>query len=211
MTDYDLEKRLRTALDHAAPNDLDGLLSQCTPQRQKIIPMSTPVRTSHRKRWTSLIAACLALVLVGTGAGIGFYQTAGAVASVVSLDVNPGVKLEVNRREKVLSAVALNDDADDILDGMELKGTDLNVAVNAAMLGASASFLGVFGTDALAQYIQQILVEQGVEFSHCRTFPGENGYARVTLQQGERIFWGSNRGGVLQTHPVRLSREDLDY
>ena len=131
MTDYDLEKRLRTALDHAAPNDLDGLLSQCTPQRQKIIPMSTPVRTSHRKRWTSLIAACLALVLVGTGAGIGFYQTAGAVASVVSLDVNPGVKLEVNRREKVLSAVALNDDADDILDGMELKGTDLNVAVNA--------------------------------------------------------------------------------
>lgn len=90
-------------------------------------------------------------------------------------------------------------------------GQALNVAVNAAMLGASASFLGVFGTDALAQYVQKILVEQGVEFSRCRTFPGENGYARVTLQQGERVFWGSNRGGVLQTHPIQLSGEDLDY
>lgn len=130
MTEHELEKRLRTALEHAAPDNLEKLLSQCTPQRQKIVPLTVPARPK-RRRWTALAAACLVLVLAGAGAGVGFYQTAGAVASVVSLDVNPGVKLEVNRREKVLSAVALNGDADDILDGMELKGTDLNVAVNA--------------------------------------------------------------------------------
>lgn len=90
-------------------------------------------------------------------------------------------------------------------------GQALNVAVNAAKLGAAAGFLGVFGTDMLARYVQKILTVEGVEFSRCRRFPGENGYAKVTLQGGERIFLGSNRGGVLQTHPICLDQDDLDY
>ena len=79
-----------------------------------------------------LAAACLALVVVGGGAGVQYYQ-ANAVASVISLDVNPSVELDVNRQEKVVSAVPLNADANEILDGMDLKGADLNVAVNAIM------------------------------------------------------------------------------
>lgn len=54
-----------------------------------------------------------------------------SVASVVSLDVNPSIQLQVNSKERVLSADALNDDAQVILEGMDLKGTQLNVAVNA--------------------------------------------------------------------------------
>ena len=79
-----------------------------------------------------LAAACLALVVVGGGAGVQYYQ-ANAVASVISLDVNPSVELDVNRQEKGVSAVPLNADANEILDGMDLKGADLNVAVNAIM------------------------------------------------------------------------------
>lgn len=50
---------------------------------------------------------------------------------MVSLDVNPSIQLQVNSKERVLSADALNDDAQVILEGMDLKGTQLNVAVNA--------------------------------------------------------------------------------
>lgn len=77
-----------------------------------------------------LAAACLMLAIGGGTLGVR-YQQANAVASVVSLDVNPSVRLEVNRAEKVLSATPLNDDAGQILDGMDLTGTDLDVAVNA--------------------------------------------------------------------------------
>ena len=77
-----------------------------------------------------LAAACLVLAIGGGTLGVR-YQQANAVASVVSLDVNPSVRLEVNRAEKVLSATPLNDDAGQILDGMDLTGTDLDVAVNA--------------------------------------------------------------------------------
>ena len=74
------------------------------------------------------VAACLALLLVGGGAGY-YYQSVNGVASIVSLDVNPSIELKVNKNEKVLSATPMNDDAVEILDGMDLKGADLNVAV----------------------------------------------------------------------------------
>ncbi len=133
MTDQELEQRLRTALEHAAPDHLEALLSRCEPRRGNVIPMTVPARKPRKKAAMAwLAAACLALVVVGGGAGVQYYQ-ANAVASVISLDVNPSVELDVNRQEKVVSAVPLNADANEILDGMDLKGADLNVAVNAIM------------------------------------------------------------------------------
>ena len=69
------------------------------------------------------------------GGGGVFYQRANAVASVVSLDVNPSIELKVNRSEKVLACAPLNEDAKAILadmsNGADLKGAKLDVAVNA--------------------------------------------------------------------------------
>ncbi|MCD7955057.1 MAG: PepSY domain-containing protein [Lachnospiraceae bacterium] len=56
-------------------------------------------------------------------------------SSIVTVDVNPSVSLELNSRNKVLSATALNEDGEQILEGMDLKGTDVTVAVN-ALIGA---------------------------------------------------------------------------
>ena len=85
-----------------------------------------------KRKWTSLIAACLAVMLLGGGL---FYQQVNAVASVVSLDVNPSIELKVNRSEKVLVCTPLNEDAKAILadmsNGADLKGAKLDVAVNA--------------------------------------------------------------------------------
>ena len=128
MNDQELERKLHTALEHAAPDDVEAVLARLGPQNGKIIPISTPKRRKRILPW--IAAACLALAIGGGVAGVR-YQQANAVASVVSLDVNPCVRLEVNREEKVLSATPVNDDANQILDGMDLTGTDLEVAVNA--------------------------------------------------------------------------------
>lgn len=53
------------------------------------------------------------------------------MASVVSLDVNPSIQLQVNQKEIVLEAQALNAEAEEILEGMDLRKTQLTVAVNA--------------------------------------------------------------------------------
>ena len=129
MNDWELEQKLRQALEHAAPNDIDAILSRCGPQNDKIVPITASKKRKKRiVPW--LAAACLVLAIGGGTLGVRYQQT-NAVASVVSLDVNPSVRLEVNRAEKVLSATPLNDDAGQILDGMDLTGTDLDVAVNA--------------------------------------------------------------------------------
>ena len=137
MTDQELERRLRQALAAAAPDDLDGVLSRCAPRAEAVVPFR-PRRKSHAR---ALIAACLTLVLVGGTGGV-FYQRANAVASVVSLDVNPSIELKVNQKEKVLSCTPLNQEAEAVLSGMgggaDLKGAKLEVAVN-AVVGALVS------------------------------------------------------------------------
>ena len=130
MTNEKMEQRLVAALEKTAPDDVSGVLSRCEARKGTVINMET--KKTAKRRWTSLIAACLAVMLLGGGL---FYQQANAVASVVSLDVNPSIELKVNRSEKVLVCTPLNEDAKAILadmsNGADLKGAKLDVAVNA--------------------------------------------------------------------------------
>ena len=130
MTNEKMERYLAAAVEKTAPDDANGVLSRCEERKGTVIPMTTKKTT--KRRWTSLIAACLAVMLLGGGL---FYQRANAVASVVSLDVNPSIELKVNRSEKVLACTPLNEDAKAILadmsNGADLKGAKLDVAVNA--------------------------------------------------------------------------------
>ena len=131
MTNEKMEQRLAAAVEKTAPNDVNGVLSRCEERKGTVIPMTTKKTT--KRKWTTLVAACLAVMLLG-GGGL-FYQQAHAVASVVSLDVNPSIELKVNRSEKVLVCTPLNEDAKTILsdmgNGADLKGAKLDVAVNA--------------------------------------------------------------------------------
>ena len=131
MTNEKMEQRLAAALEKTAPDDMSGVLSRCEARKGTVIPMTTK-KTANRK-WTTLVAACLAVMLL-CGGGV-FYQQAHAVASVVSLDVNPSIELKVSRNEKVLVCTPLNEDAKAILadmsNGADLKGAKLDVAVNA--------------------------------------------------------------------------------
>ena len=131
MTNEQMERRLAGALDKTAPDDVNGVLSRCDERKGTVILMAT--KKTRKKQWTTLAAACLALALL-CGGGI-FYQQAHAVASVVSLDVNPSIELKVSKDEKVLACTPLNEDAKAILadmgSGADLKGAKLDVAVNA--------------------------------------------------------------------------------
>lgn len=90
-------------------------------------------------------------------------------------------------------------------------GQALNFAVYAGMLGAQAAYMGVFGRDPVADHVIRTLDEREVDRSRCRQYDGENGYARVTLVDGDRVFLGSNKGGVVNEHPILLTGEDLEY
>ena len=131
MTNEKMEQRLASALEKTAPDDVSGVLSRCEVRKGTVSSM----KANHtiKKKWATLVAACLAVILLG-GGGV-LYQQANTAASVVSLDVNPSIELRVSRSEKVLACAPLNEDAKAILadmgGGADLKGAKLDVAVNA--------------------------------------------------------------------------------
>lgn len=90
-------------------------------------------------------------------------------------------------------------------------GNALNFAVFASMLGCEAAYFGVFGTDDAAKHLQGTLSKIGVDISRCRVADGPNGRAILTIEDGERVFVSSNKGGVSKSVPMDFIFDDLDY
>ncbi|NRT78836.1 fructoselysine 6-kinase [Clostridium beijerinckii] len=90
-------------------------------------------------------------------------------------------------------------------------GNALNFAAYAKKIGINSAFLGAFGSDDEADHVQNTIHELGLDISKCRHFNGENGCARVTLEDGDRVFLGSNEGGVLRENGLNLTQDDLEY
>lgn len=72
-------------------------------------------------------------------------------------------------------------------------GNAFNFSAYASMLGASSSYMGVFGSDEAAQLVQATARELGIDTSHCRVEEGENGYAMITLVMATANSWAATR------------------
>ena len=63
----------------------------------------------------------------------------------------------------------------------------------------------------MISYNRKILKELNIDDSRSRSFEGENGFAMVTLKGNDRVFLGSNKGGIAKEHGFDFTQEDLDY
>ena len=91
-------------------------------------------------------------------------------------------------------------------------GNAVNFAVYAKKCGAARSaYMGIFGNDAAAEHVIASLEDEDVELAKCKQLIGENGAARVTVVNGDRVFLGSNEGGIRGDARYVLDRFDLAY
>ena len=90
-------------------------------------PDAGRAHTHRKKRMMGALAACFALCILSTL----LFQCMPSAS--VYLDVNPSVELRVNYRDRVTTARACNADAEVILEDMDLRGTDLDVALYAIL------------------------------------------------------------------------------
>jgi len=125
------------------------------------------------------------------------------------------MKSEKNRENiKMMRVLGLGDNVVDKymhIMTMYPGGNALNFAVYARMFGVEAAFLGNFGDDKAAKHVYETVVGLGLDVSHCRFWEGEHGAARVSIVDGDRVFLGSNKGGISNQHPLSLTRMDLEY
>ena len=132
-----MEKELQEAVQNLIPNDLFTRITAELDSKEEGAKMEKVlVRRIESKRTSlglktvmQLAAACVALVLIV--GGIFYYRGNLMVDSLVDLDVNPGIELLTNQKNRVLEAYATNGDGDKVLSGLDLHNVDLQVALNA--------------------------------------------------------------------------------
>ncbi len=152
MKNKNIEKCLLRAVENETPDIRDSILAACD-ARPRGEAASIPQQKSLRAPvLRPLYAAAMLLLLVGLFFGAELYQTAYAVTSVVTLDVNPSIKLKANKEEKLLAAEGLNSDGKALLasmkeDGEQLEGIALAAAA-AALVRTMADEGYLKGADA---------------------------------------------------------------
>ena len=191
MTDKDIELKLKAAIERTAPDGLGRLLSAIDNGKGDIIMEKTAV-PKKRNRWIGLVAALLAVALIGGASGV-YYRQNYAVATTVSLDVNPSIQLEVNRSEKVLTCAGLNDEGREILasmnGGADLKGAKLNVAVNA-----------IVGAIVRAGYLDRLSSAILISVEDNDAARGERLQAQLVAEVDEVLQTAANSAGVLSQY-----------
>lgn len=124
-----IEKKVNRSFTNATPDVLDKVKENCnTAQYSSVSARAKRPQNLMWKVATCALAFVLIAVLVVGSVGLyGEY----ASAATVSLDVNPSIEIKLNNKQKVVSVTPLNTDGEIILGTMDLRGSNLDVVINA--------------------------------------------------------------------------------
>lgn len=128
----DIERRSHRGMSQMAPDVFQKIMADTGPKLESEAWLMEEDHKKTRSFWmraaqtAAVLAACCMLLL-----GITVYQFSFKVDSVVEIDVNPSLELQVNRSDRVVRVNALNADGVKILDDLrdDLNYRKLNVAV----------------------------------------------------------------------------------
>ena len=114
-----------------------------------------------------------------------------------------------------VKVLGFGDNVVDLYDHLHLMypgGNAVNFAVFAKRLGVERSaYMGIFGTDRAAEHVISSLEKEQVELVKCLQIPGENGWSRNTVVDGDRVFLDYNNGGIRGDVRYPLGRFELAY
>lgn len=189
------EEKLYKAFSRITPDHFDTILSDLTEGAQKgnILMLQENRKYTKLRRFAAVCAAGLILAVGVAGAGL--YRNNGMIASTVSLDVNPSIRISVNRREKVLDVTALNADAAIVVGDMDFVGSSLEITVNA-----------LIGSMLQNGYLNDIANSILVSVDSGDTQTAETIQAKLTEKIGTLLQTDSFTGAVL-SQTIHTDRE----
>ena len=132
MKKEEIEKKLDTAVSGMIPEDMFKRISEniVSADAERIEKGMKKKFNIFGKGFVGVAAAACVLFAVGV-VGVPYYGNNYVPDSHVDIDVNPGVEIVTNKKNKVLEVQPTNQDGASVIDGMNLKNTELKVAVNA--------------------------------------------------------------------------------
>ena len=192
MENKEMERKVRTAFEHATPDILESVMEDFNSEKGKVIPMTK--RSNNWIKRSVAIAAVFAIVAVGA-VTVGINRVNNAIASTIALDVNPGIEIKVNKKNVVKEVVPLNDDGVKIVDDMDFAGSNLEVALH-ALVGSMVK------NGYLSEITNSILV----------SVDGKDAAKNAELQKYvaaeiDKILGGNNVSGAVLSQTVETDTE----
>lgn len=137
-----MKDRIQNAFDDIRADEalLQKTITYLQAERSKLKKEKSRIRPSR-------IAATLAAVLVLAVGIFGYQAVYVSAAAYVSIDVNPSIELTLNRMDRVIGALAYNDEGEALLQEVSLKGKPYEEA--ASSLLAAMEQEGYLTSDAL--------------------------------------------------------------
>ncbi len=88
-------------------------------------------QSKMKHTWIKWVAVAAVFVMIASvGLAIVPPLVSGA-ETVIALDVNPSIEIDINKKEEIKAVRALNAEAEIVIGEMDLKGVDLDVGINA--------------------------------------------------------------------------------
>lgn len=127
-----IDKHIRSAVSQITPNQADKIWEKSVELADDSAWYldGTAAKKHSGHRVLKTITASAVCFLICMLSFVALYMQADAA---IYLDVNPSVGLQINRFDRVVSAQARNADGEAILKDMDLKHTDVDVALNAIL------------------------------------------------------------------------------
>ncbi len=129
MKRKEIKQKIRKAYRNATPEIFEQINGEINngSDGENIVQFVPNVKKKKTFSKITGIAAAAGIVL-GIGLSSNMYARP---AACIAIDVNPSIELKINSRERVVSCVPLNRDAEIIIDEMDFRGSDIDVATNA--------------------------------------------------------------------------------
>jgi len=136
MKREDIERKLDAAVSGMIPKDMfdrisENIISANPESIERVVKKEKKKNFNIFSRSFMGVAAAACILLVAGIIGVPYYGNNFVPDSHVDIDVNPGVEIVTNKKNKVLNVQSTNKDGADVIDNMDLKNTELKVAVNA--------------------------------------------------------------------------------
>jgi len=183
-----LENELRTALERVKATEemKERTLAHLAAQRRQ--------RCSGPVGRRVLAAACAALALL---AGVRAWRGSREPVAYVSVDVNPSVELALDRRDRVVSATAYNEDGAAVLEQVELEGASCGEALETLLTSeAMAPYL-------TGSYALTVTVAAGSEGEEGRLLAVLAGCPSYQRSGGQ--IWAADLSTLAEAHHCGMS------
>lgn len=120
-----IKKELYNVFDNMITSDYSSVDDKIKNKEGAVLKMKNENKNKYFAYGSFGLAFLLMIFFVGF-----IYFKDGSV-SVIGIDVNPSLELSINSKNKVVSVNTNNEDAKKVLGNMDLKGSNVDVAINA--------------------------------------------------------------------------------